>query len=125
MVDAATAIYAIPELASFGRVFRSCPSIPLTESETEYVVYCIKHILDEHVILQFQVQNTIEDQRLENATVDVIPEDGSAYEVIGEIPADGIRYGEIKRHFRHSEAQWFGVILLVSLQHDVPCGLSR
>ena len=99
MVDASSAIYEIPDLASFGRVFRSCPSIPLTESETEYVVYCVRHILDEHVILQFQIQNTIEDQRLDNATVDVIPEDGSAYEVIGDIPADGIRYGETKDSF--------------------------
>lgn len=93
--DASTFLYEIPELAAFGRVFRSCPPIQLTESETEYVVHCIKHILDEHVILQFRVQNTVEDQRLDNVTVAVTPSEDAAYEVIGEIPAEGIGYGDM------------------------------
>jgi len=97
--DPAAVIYEIPELASFGRVFRSCPAIPLTESETEYVVHCVKHILDEHVILQFKVQNTIEDQRLDNVTVDISPGDEDAFEVIGEIAANGIGYGDVKDCF--------------------------
>eukprot|EP01083_Nonionella_stella_P281546 958019_1 len=67
--DPAAVIYAIPELASLGRVFRSSKSTALTETETEYVVHCIKHIFDNHVVLQFIVQNTIEDQRLENVSV--------------------------------------------------------
>ena len=91
--DPATLVYEIPELASFGRVFRSSPPIPLTESETEYVVQCIKHIMDEHVILQFRVQNTIEDQRLNNVTIFVAPEDDDLYEAVGEIAADAIGYG--------------------------------
>jgi coatomer protein complex subunit gamma len=93
--DAAAILYKIPELAAFGRVFRSCPPIQLTESETEYVVHCIKHVLDEHIILQFRVQNTIEDQRLDNVTVTVSPSEDAVYEVIGEIPADGIGYGDV------------------------------
>ena len=93
--DASAFLYKIPELAAFGRVFRSCPPIQLTESETEYVVHCIKHILDEHIILQFRVQNTIEDQRLDNVTVAVTPSEDAAFEVIGEIPADGIGYGDV------------------------------
>lgn len=96
--DPAAVIYDIPELASFGGVFRSSPPIPLTERETEYVVHCIKHILDKHVILQFRVQNTIEDQRLDNVTVDVSP-GNEAYEVIGVIPANGIAYGDVKDCF--------------------------
>lgn len=97
--DPAAVIYGIPELASFGRVFRSSPPIPLTERETEYVVDCVKHILDEHVILQFRVQNTIEDQRLDNVTVDVSPSDENAYEIIGVIDADAIQYGDVKDCF--------------------------
>ena len=34
----------------------------LTESETEYVVRCVKHIMDAHVVLDFTVSNTIEEQ---------------------------------------------------------------
>jgi coatomer protein complex subunit gamma len=93
--DAAAILYEIPELAAFGRVFRSCPPIQLTESETEYVVHCIKHVLHEHVILQFRVHNTIEDQRLDNVTVAVSPSDDAVYEVIGDIPADVIGYGDV------------------------------
>jgi coatomer protein complex subunit gamma len=93
--DAASVLYETPELAAFGRVFRSCPPIQLTESETEYVVHCIKHVLDEHIILQFRVRNTIEDQRLDNVTVAVSLSDDAVYEVIGEIPADGIGYGDV------------------------------
>jgi coatomer protein complex subunit gamma len=97
--DPAKAIYDIPELASFGRVFKSCPPVALTETETEYVVHCVKHILDDHVILQFKVQNTIEDQRLDNVTIEVSPGDEDAYEVIGVIPAEGIAYGDVKDCF--------------------------
>ena len=92
-VDPAAVIYEIPELASLGRVFRSCAPVDLTESETEYVVRCIKHILPEHVILQFKVQNTIEDQRLDNVSVSIDCSDTDLFEVMGEIPAPSISYG--------------------------------
>jgi len=98
-VDPAAAIYAIPELASLGRVFRSAPPVPLTESETEYVVSCVKHILADHVVLQFTVQNTIEDQRLDNVSVSIDCGDTDRYEVIGEIPAASISYGATESCF--------------------------
>jgi len=91
--DPAAAIYAIPELASLGRAFRSSAPVALTESETEYVVSCVKHIFESHIVLQFSVQNTIDDQRLENVTV-MMEGDGDLFEVTGEIPAEGIKYGE-------------------------------
>ena len=92
-VDPAAAVYAIPELASLGRVFRSSATVPLTESETEYVVTCVKHIFESHIVLQFIVQNTIEDQRLENVTV-MLESDAELFEVTGEIPAEVVKYGE-------------------------------
>ena len=54
--------FQVPELASLGRVFRSTTPVELTEAETEYVVRCVKHIMDEHVVLDFTVSNTIEEQ---------------------------------------------------------------
>lgn len=97
-IDPAAVIYAIPELAGMGRVFRSAPAVELTEPEAEYVIRCIKHICDEHVILQFQVQNTIEDQRLDNVTVQ-IDTDSDVFEVAGEIAAEHIKYGDTENCF--------------------------
>lgn len=92
-VDPAAVIYAIPELAEFGRVFRTAAPVPLTESETEYVVSCIKHILPEHIILQFTIENTIDDQRLDNVSVSIDCSDSTSLELVGEIAAPSISYG--------------------------------
>ena len=99
VVDPAAAVYAIPELAALGRTFRSSQAVQLTESETEYVVQCIKHIFPNHVVLQFTVQNTIEEQRLDNVTVVLDDSDAEAFNVSGEIAADGIAYGDTKSCF--------------------------
>jgi len=93
--DPAAAVYAIPELAELGIVFRSSVVISLTEEETEYVVRCIKHIMPEHVVLQFLVQNIVENQRLENCTVAVdFENDSGTYEIIGDVPAEKAEYGK-------------------------------
>ena len=96
--DAIHILQEIPELASLGRVFRSTKPVPLTESETEYVVECVKHIFEDHVVVQFLVQNTLDDQRLDNVTVSVETEPG-IYEVTGEIAAEHIKYGDIGNCF--------------------------
>ena len=41
----------------------------LTESETEYVVKCTKHVFAEHIVFEYSVTNTLNDQILENAQV--------------------------------------------------------
>lgn len=99
VVDPATAVYAIPELAALGRVLRSAAPVQLTESETEYVVQCTKHIFESHVVLQFSVQNTIEEQRLDNVTVLVDDTDTDMYTASGEVAVDGIKYGDTKNCF--------------------------
>lgn len=98
-VDPAALVYAIPELASLGRAFRSSPPVPLTESETEYVVQCVKHIFPNHIVLQFSVQNTIEEQRLDNVTVVIDDSESEVFKASGEIAVDGITYGETKHCF--------------------------
>jgi coatomer protein complex subunit gamma len=99
VVDPAAVVYAIPELASLGRAFRSCPPVMLTESETEYVVQCTKHIFANHVVLQFSVQNTIDDQRLDNVTVLIDDSDSEIFTASGEIASSGVGYGESKNCF--------------------------
>jgi len=98
VVDPAAAVYAIPELASLGRVFRSSAPTELSEEETEYVVRCIKHVMPDHIILQFLIQNTVEDQRLVNCTV-AIEGDSECFEVAGEVVAESIKYGETANAF--------------------------
>ena len=44
-------------------------AVALTESETEYGVSCIKHVFAGHVVLQFNLSNTLNDQKLENVRV--------------------------------------------------------
>ncbi|KAL7551693.1 hypothetical protein ACHAWF_015374 [Thalassiosira exigua] len=97
-IDPAAAVYAVPELAALGRVFRSSNPVELSEEETEYVVRCVKHVMPEHVVLQFLIQNTVEDQRLVNCTV-AIEGESECFEVAGEIAAESVRYGETANAF--------------------------
>ena len=60
---------AIPEIAQLGPLFKSSQPVELTESETEYVVHCIKHVFAGHLVLQFDCTNTLNDQLLEGVTV--------------------------------------------------------
>lgn len=98
-IDPAAVIYAIPELASLGRAFRSSLPVHLTETETEYVVTCTKHIFQSHVVLQFAVQNTIDDQRLDNVSVLVDDSDSEIFSASGEIACPAIKYGETRNCF--------------------------
>jgi hypothetical protein len=52
-------------------VFKSSKPAQLTESETEYVVTCVKHVFNSHLVLQFDITNTLNDQHLENVQVHV------------------------------------------------------
>lgn len=62
---------SIPKISSLqlGPILKSSLPVELTESETEYVVQCIKHVFKDHVVLQFDCTNTLNDQILENVTV--------------------------------------------------------
>lgn len=63
----------IPEMAEFGAVLKSSPVVELTEAETEYVVGVVKHIFKEHIVLQYEVKNTLPDTVLENVSVVATP----------------------------------------------------
>ena len=44
---------AIPDFAVLGPLFKSSSTpLQLTESETEYVVNCIKHTFKDHIVFQ-------------------------------------------------------------------------
>jgi len=80
-------LLAIPEMKSYGNVLKSSPVVELTESETEYVVSVIKHIFKEHIVLQYEVKNTLPDTVLEAVSVVATPSDEEELEEDFIIPA--------------------------------------
>ncbi|XP_063797227.1 coatomer subunit gamma-1 [Pseudophryne corroboree] len=84
---------AVPEFKSLGPLFRSSPEpVALTESETEYVVRCTKHTFVNHLVFQFDCTNTLNDQILENVTVQMEPTEG--YEVLCYVPVKALSYNQ-------------------------------
>ncbi|KAM4650953.1 coatomer subunit gamma-1 [Discoglossus pictus] len=84
---------AVPEFKDLGPLFKSSTeTIALTESETEYVVRCTKHTFVNHMVFQFDCTNTLNDQILENITVQMEPAEG--YEVICCVPAKSLTYNQ-------------------------------
>jgi len=82
----------VPAIAAqnLGPLFRSTQPADLTESETEYVVQVIKHIYPGHLVLQFDVTNTLNDQLLENVKVEIeIPE---GWELLAEVSCPRLEY---------------------------------
>lgn len=77
----------IPEMKSYGSLLKSSPVVELTESETEYVVSVIKHIFKDHIVLQYEVKNTLPDTVLEDVSVVATPSDEEELEEDFIIPA--------------------------------------
>ena len=72
----AKALGEVPEFKDFGAILKSSfKPIELTEKETEYVVTAVKHIFQEHIVLQFDVSNTLPDTILENVSMISTPDD--------------------------------------------------
>lgn len=66
----------VPEFKDFGAVLKSSlKPIELTEKETEYAVTAVKHIFQDHIVLQFDVSNTLPDTILENVSMLSTPDD--------------------------------------------------
>ncbi|KAK0609371.1 adaptin N terminal region-domain-containing protein [Bombardia bombarda] len=78
----------IPEMNEFGSVLKSSPLVELTEAETEYVVTVVKHIFKKHVVLQYEVKNTLPATVLENVSVVAAPSDDEELEELFIIQAE-------------------------------------
>lgn len=77
----------IPELKAYGSVLKTSPVVQLTESETEYVVSVVKHIFKEHIVLQYEVKNTLPDTVLEDISIVATPAEEEELEEDFIIPA--------------------------------------
>lgn len=67
----ANALSAIPEFKSYGPLLKSSGPVPLTESETEYVVTAVKHFFKDNLVVQYDVTNTFNEYVLENVICEV------------------------------------------------------
>ncbi|KAL8871542.1 MAG: hypothetical protein Q9174_002645 [Haloplaca sp. 1 TL-2023] len=67
----------IPELKSHGPILSSSLVVELTESETEYVVSVIKHIFKSHIVLQYEIKNTLPETVLEEVSIVATPSEDS------------------------------------------------
>ena len=65
----------IPEIAAYGTLLKSSSEVPLTESETEYVVHATKHVFKSAVVLQYNIRNTLPDTVLTDVSMAVAPSD--------------------------------------------------
>jgi len=72
----------IPEMKEFGNVLKSSSVVELTEPETEYVVSVVKHVFKEHIVLQYEVKNTLPATVLENVSVVATPLDEEELEEV-------------------------------------------
>ena len=90
----AAELYNIPEFAGLGTILKSSMPVKLTEDEVEYTVQCIKHTFAEHVVLQFNVNNTIEDQLLKNVTVSVDVEEEEVWSIHASVACEKVPFGK-------------------------------
>ncbi|KIW51050.1 hypothetical protein PV05_09805 [Exophiala xenobiotica] len=86
----------IPELAAYGPVLKSSSVVELTESETEYVVSAVKHIFKEHVVIQYDIKNTLDQTVIENVTMLAAPSEDEEPTLEEEfiIPATALKTNE-------------------------------
>ncbi|CDK27298.1 unnamed protein product [Kuraishia capsulata CBS 1993] len=60
---------SIPEIAAYGTLLHSSAVVDLTEKETEFVVTAVKHIFEDHLVIQYNVNNTLTDIQLDDVTI--------------------------------------------------------
>ncbi|XP_014241721.1 coatomer subunit gamma-2 [Cimex lectularius] len=83
----------VPELQNVpGQLIHMSEPVELTESETEYVVTCIKYCFPKHIVFQFECKNTLNDQLLEKVYVQLEPPEG--FTVLREVPIPVLPYNE-------------------------------
>ncbi|KAH7107090.1 coatomer subunit gamma [Auriculariales sp. MPI-PUGE-AT-0066] len=82
----ASQLAAVPEFAAYGPVLNSSlKPTQLTESETEYVISCVKHIFKSHIVFQFNVSNTLPDTVLEDVSVNMTATDETGLTHLGSM----------------------------------------
>jgi coatomer protein complex subunit gamma len=61
----------VPKFAKMGAPYKSSRPVSLTESDSDYVVNCVKHIYKGAIVFQFSIKNKVESHRLKNVLVEM------------------------------------------------------
>jgi len=83
----------MPQFVHLGPRFCSSKKVPLSETGTEYEIGCVKHVYANHMLLQIFMNNTLEDQQLENVTVQLDLSGVTGLAMESELPCDKLSYG--------------------------------
>jgi len=75
---------------NLGPIIKSSSPIELTESETEYLVQCVKHMYKNHLILQFDCTNTLDDQILDD--VSIVLKEPAGFKRLASVNCDTLKY---------------------------------
>jgi len=82
--------------------FKSSATCALTDTDAEFLVVAMKHVYPQGLVLQFRVLNTLEDQMLQECSVELDTKELTSLKIRESIPASLVRY---------SEPSWCFVIL--------------
>jgi len=82
----------LPQFVHIGQRFASSKHVALSEAGTEYEVQCIKHVYASHILLQFHLKNTLEDQLLEQVTIAVDLSSTPGLVVESELKCEALPY---------------------------------
>lgn len=85
-----TELSLLPEIENYGKLLHSSSVIELTESETEFIVGAIKHVFEKHIVIEFNIENTLEDIILENVNV-ISQIDNEEYNEEFSIPIENLK----------------------------------
>ena len=83
----------LPQFVHVGQRFASSKPVALSETGTEYEVQCIKHVYASHLLLQFKLNNTLEDQLLEQVTIAVDLTNTPGLVLDSELKCESLPYG--------------------------------
>jgi len=89
----------MPQFVHLGPRFASSKRVALSEVGTEYEIACAKHTYANHVLLQFFMTNTLEDQQLEQVTVSLDLGGVAGLALESELPCDKLVYGSASMAF--------------------------
>ncbi|CDW55059.1 coatomer subunit gamma [Trichuris trichiura] len=78
------------EFASLGKIFKSSSPVLLTDADMEIRVSCLQHMFSNYVVFQFDCQNTLSDQILDNVHVSMKPLGPGWKPPVAEIACDRI-----------------------------------
>jgi len=84
----------LPQFLHVGDRFSSSKKVALSEAGTEYEVSCVKHVYANHILLQFHLNNTLEDQLLQGVSValDYAAMPGLAFDA--ELKCESLPFGQ-------------------------------